>query len=366
MSLYLPEQKLGSRSTEGATSNKFMLKGRQTGAMHRGHSWVFRAESFETMAAWYEDIKMLTEKSPQERNAFVRQHARSVSGSSQKASSVSSDGAMDEEDEEPFSSTTSAIVGGPKQDVLPRRPQGGRFPSKDLIVSAQRGLQAPLSPSSGSSGFADVQDRDVIAAAGALPGSGVGRQYGEDDLSSPTHAERINQFAKEDKVNPYTYETLPDHHALPESHFSTSQAAATGLGGAVLGAAGSELYRKHGEEASVSTPDDYRQQQEHQAAIESPSIAAPDTYQQRSEQQAAIEAAIIAAPDTLAPIPSDSKFMFGGRSTGDLASQNVPNPLETLTSDPLRPTLAAGQNHLSVHSISQLHVPGEFPKGSVS
>jgi hypothetical protein len=52
MSLYLPEQKLGSHSTFGASSNKFMLKGRQTGAMHRGHSWVFRAESYETMLAW--------------------------------------------------------------------------------------------------------------------------------------------------------------------------------------------------------------------------------------------------------------------------------------------------------------------------
>jgi hypothetical protein len=38
MSLYLPEQKLGSHSSEGSSSNKFMLKGRQTGSMHRGHS----------------------------------------------------------------------------------------------------------------------------------------------------------------------------------------------------------------------------------------------------------------------------------------------------------------------------------------
>jgi hypothetical protein len=49
MSLYLPEQKLGSHSSEGSSSNKFMLKGRQTGSMHRGHSWVFRAESYDTM-----------------------------------------------------------------------------------------------------------------------------------------------------------------------------------------------------------------------------------------------------------------------------------------------------------------------------
>ena len=156
MSLYLPEQKLGSHSAEGASSNKFMLKGRQTGSMHRGHSWVFRAESWDTMQAWVSDIEALTSKTPQERNAFVRRHARSASGSSQKTASVSSDGLMDEEDEEPFSASASSVAApAPKQDVLPRRPQpGGRFPS-DLRIDVDRGLQAPLSPSSGSSGFGD-------------------------------------------------------------------------------------------------------------------------------------------------------------------------------------------------------------------
>ncbi|SLM37125.1 Pleckstrin homology-like domain [Lasallia pustulata] len=72
MSLYLPEQKLGSRSGADSSSHKFMLKGRQTGPMHRGHAWVFRAESRDTMLAWFEDIKNLTEKTGEERNAFVR------------------------------------------------------------------------------------------------------------------------------------------------------------------------------------------------------------------------------------------------------------------------------------------------------
>jgi len=232
MSLYLPEQKLGSHSTAGGSSNKFMLKGRQTGSMHRGHSWVFRCESMETMLAWYEDIRALTEKSPQERNAFVRQHARSISGTSQKAGSISSDGVMDEEDEEPFSATASAVMAqGPKQDVLPRRPQGGRFPS-DIQVNtmAQRGLQAPLSPSSGSSGFGDVQDRDIVAAAGNLPGS---HPYGEN--SSPTHAAMVNQYAKEDGVNPYTYQPLSQN-----TRSESEKAVAVGLGGAAIGAAGSE------------------------------------------------------------------------------------------------------------------------------
>lgn len=83
------------------------------------------------MKCRYEDIRTLTEKSPQERNAFVRQHARSVSGTSQRAASISSDGIMDEEDEEPFSAANSAVVaqGGSKQD-LPRRPQPGKAPNQ--------------------------------------------------------------------------------------------------------------------------------------------------------------------------------------------------------------------------------------------
>ncbi len=64
-----------------------MLKGRQTGSMHRGHTWVFRAESYDTMLAWYDDIKSLTETTTEERHAFVRRHARSVSTGSAVAGS---------------------------------------------------------------------------------------------------------------------------------------------------------------------------------------------------------------------------------------------------------------------------------------
>lgn len=95
-----------------------------------------------------------------------------------------------------------------------------------------------------------------------------------------------------------------------------------------------------------------------------------------------MESAPIAAPDTLTPVPSDANFMFGGRSTGDLGgndtfpeqvssemqTQNESNPIESILkplTDDTRPTLAAGQNHMSVQSISQLHVPGEFPKGGL-
>lgn len=170
-----------------------MLKGRQTGSMHRGHSWIFRAETHDTMLAWFHDIKELTEKRGEERNEFVRRtHARTLSSGSMKAASIHSVESGIEEDEAdkvPFSGEQSvrgnsvaegAAVYGDEAYIMddnrsdpgwrpPQRPTpGGRFPS-DLNV--ERGLAAPLSPSSGDS--YDETDRDVIAAAGALPGSGV-------------------------------------------------------------------------------------------------------------------------------------------------------------------------------------------------
>ena len=105
-----------------------MLKGRQSGGMHRGHSWVFRAESYETMMAWFEDIKSLTEKTGAERKAFIRQHARSVSAGSQKAGSISSEGAMeeDEADEVPYSATASQIEPASlQQEKRAERPNPG-------------------------------------------------------------------------------------------------------------------------------------------------------------------------------------------------------------------------------------------------
>lgn len=393
MSLYLAEQKLGSHSNEGGSSNKFILKGRQTGALHRGHSWVFRAETRDTLLAWYEDIKNLTEKSPQERNAFVRQHARSVSGTSQRASSISSDGVMDEEDEEPFSANASAIVGaqGVKQEQ--KRPEpGGRFPS-DLQINAARGSQVPLSPSSGSSNFGGEADNAVVATT-ALPTSGVAHHYGEDpNPASPTHAQMINQAAKEDGVNPYTYEPIQNTNTTRnQQHELPAAATAAGLGGAALGVAGTTAYHDHElrkqreqadtEAAIIAAPDadhvntdQLREQADKEAAM----ISAPDvdTSEVKAQQHTDIEAMAIAAPDM---------NMSGGRSLGDVSAApwfneteetaalraapttttTEPKSVETLL-DPLaqnlgRPTLAAGQNHQSVQSISQLHVPGEFPK----
>lgn len=169
MSLYLPEQKLGSHSQPDSTSHKFMLKGRQTGSMHRGHAWVFRAESHDTMMAWYDDIENLINKTGEARNAFVRRHMRAVSTGSFKASSISSDGVMDEDeaDRTPYSADSVVLSQEPPAttDTQWSRPQpGGRFPSD---VQIDRHLHAPLSPSSGDSSG----DREALVAAGQpVPG----------------------------------------------------------------------------------------------------------------------------------------------------------------------------------------------------
>ncbi|POS88339.1 hypothetical protein EPUL_000007 [Erysiphe pulchra] len=163
MSLNLSEQKLRLFSNSSKTSNKFVLKGRQTGVMHMGHSWVFRCKNYETMISWYETLKDLIDKSPLERNTRVRKHGRSSSGVSQTARSIcSSDGGLDDEDEEPFSTKNSALeTASPNHEALSKRPQaGGRFPSTDLLLNKphQRDTKILYSNSSENSSLGEVQD----------------------------------------------------------------------------------------------------------------------------------------------------------------------------------------------------------------
>lgn len=166
MSLYLPDQKLGSHSEADSSSesHKFMLKGRKTGTMRRGHSWVFRAESHDTMMSWYEDIDSLMSKTGEARNAFVRRHTRTASGNSLQTSPRCS--MLDDEDEAdrtPYASHAAVMnsSNNPEQQssAEPRQP-GGRFPS-DLQID--RHLQVPQSPSSGESSG----DRDLLAVVGS-------------------------------------------------------------------------------------------------------------------------------------------------------------------------------------------------------
>lgn len=167
MSLCLLDQKLGSRSQADASSHKFSLKGRQTGGLHRGHSWVFRAESFDTMKAWYDDIMNLTEKTGEEKTAFVRRHTRSVSGGNRSAPSVSSDGIDDDEaDSKPYAAGAYSQPAENKESVQRRPEPGGRFPS-DMKIDHAKDSQAPSSPTSDSSnGRKELADPQPVTTVG--------------------------------------------------------------------------------------------------------------------------------------------------------------------------------------------------------
>ncbi|RPA98883.1 hypothetical protein L873DRAFT_1686105 [Choiromyces venosus 120613-1] len=178
MSLYLPESSLGKHSEPGAASHKFILKARQTGVLHRDHSWVFRAESHEAMLQWYENIKKLTEVSGEERNAYVAGaiHRRTESATEEpEAEAGSDDWDNDEADQVPYSAEPSAVKETPIESPKPVRPEGGRFPSD---INVNRGLAEPEAVASEGD-----STRSLIAAAGAISGGDYNRP--EEDYTGP-------------------------------------------------------------------------------------------------------------------------------------------------------------------------------------
>ena len=113
------------------------------------------------MLAWYEDVKNLTEKSGEERNAFVRgRHVRSRSQASVR--SVSTDGGLEEDEADQVPYASQSMLNESVRDEPTQRPSpGGRFPS-DLQLD--RNSQAPRPPSSGSSEVGN----DLTSASGGL------------------------------------------------------------------------------------------------------------------------------------------------------------------------------------------------------
>jgi hypothetical protein len=362
MSLYLPEQKLGSHSNEGGSSNKFILKGRQTGTMHRGHTWVFRAESHDTMMAWYEDIKALTEKTPAERSQFVRTHSRSLSRSSRR--SASSDGLADDDDDEPFSAGSQIDVNpGPKQDAMSRRSQpGGRFPS-DIQVNAQRGLQASRSRSSLSSGGhdQDTSDAQLMAAAGALPGSGFppgpqeqdpDRQHGYGYTQQtpidamPSHAALAHEEAQYDGVNPYTSEPVQQQ---PHSQGQDGLYVAPTI-----------IPQSH--QDPVGGADDRLQQSRGLDGVAEP-MATPQPADGQHVNGGVDSVKVLAVgavkqPSALVPTPEPSEVPTTPM-TDDLLLTQTP----TEASFPARPT---SNRNDSVNTISNLPIPGGYPRNSIA
>lgn len=159
------------------------------GATNRSHaSWSlvgFRAESHETMMAWYEDIESLISKTGEARNAYVRRHVRTVSGASAR---TSIDLDEDEADRTPYAAE-AVVLNQERPTSAPREP-GGRFPSD---VQIDRHLQAPLSPSSGESSGG----HDLFAAAGSLP-DGVSFADGNRSISGGEGNQTRNAVGEHD------------------------------------------------------------------------------------------------------------------------------------------------------------------------
>ncbi|KAK4156409.1 hypothetical protein C8A00DRAFT_12614 [Chaetomidium leptoderma] len=329
MSLYLLEQKLGSHSTDGSSSNKFVLKGRQTGPMHRGHKWVFRAESHDTMMAWYDDIKTVTEQTPEERSHLVRASSRSISRSSQR-SSVSSDG-VDDDEEPPFTAITTSVSQQPRQDGLSRRPSGGRFPS-DLQVNAQRGLQVPVSPLSVSSGYGESFNQSDPFTATIAPGSDFGqRPQGE--------VGRARGTGRDD------FQRAPamDGSVSGPVQFPSSAAAAPQRQNAppTNGKYDGPMWA---EPVPIPLPQHYQQ--------------APSTGDSAASEVS---------------VSQGAAAMNGGRNPNKLESRTLEDAEQaqhgmggrtTENETFARPTAAVRSD--SVPTISHLHIPGKYPKGSTA
>jgi hypothetical protein len=360
MSLYLPEQKLGSQSEPGSSSHKFMLKGRQSGSMHRGHSWVFRAETYDTMQAWFSDLKELTEKTGEARNDFVRRsHARTFSGSSMKAPSITSSAdAMedDEADRQAFAGEQSirgnSVAEGLGAGLLAedarseagwrppaQRPSpGGRFPS-DLNV--QRGLQAPVSPS--SEGNLSDRDRDAIANAATLPGSAIPFSNTEErhpELPQPgpilgAPAEQHYTPGVHPNVVPTSVGAIPGN----QSQYGDWMAPiAAGAGGAAVGAGVAHHYAEKNDRPIVENIDNVERQMDGATAVP--------------------EYGTSSAP---IPVVAVTSGVNTARSNNDLSTVSTQDTAPTEYSSS-RPAFGKQPTAKSVSTISDLHMPGEFPR----
>ena len=371
MSLPLADQKLGSHSGPESTSHKFMLKGRQSGGIHRGHAWVFRAESYDTMLAWFEDIKNLTEKTGAERSEFIRRsHARSLSAGSNKAGSISSDGMdEDEADEVPYSATASQAEIPAQKEKLPERPNpGGRFPS---ALNVNRDSLVPGAPSSPSSS----DDREIVAAAGALPGSGIpfgdsGHQVqtGDDEtnatrgeLAGASTAPQLEQAQNglSSHQGQYPGATLERHDS---KYGDWMGPAAASVGGGAISAAGIEAYRQQQVQNKVAIQEE-KQQPGLQAVDDAPQVTAQAPLGVKKSVDQPLNSAIITEVSPAATYDTSSTADKGVSTALEGSTSKLADPALPIKDLADRPPL---ESHTSVATISELHVPGEFPWGSVA
>ena len=389
------------------------------------------------MMAWFADIRELTETTSEQRNAFVRRtHARSMSGNSFKPASIggSSDGGMeeDEADRVPMSTEQSmrgdsvpagdrtAIAGGVGLGAAaayegddarseagwrpPQRPSpGGRFPSE---VNVDRGLQVPLSPSSGEG---SDPDREALAAAGGLPGSGVpfaGHNQNAIDAqqTTPTRPSRSQQAAPAssaypaNQLQPTTYPNNQVQHPNIIGHSSGQPylsntdnegewlaPIAAGAGGAALGAGA--VHHRNQQKETQHTADPVPQEMD--AVGISPSadaVAAPIPIVNHAEETS-VSAVSDDSPtvthagtasthgDSISTVPTSvhadnsttPNSYFDKNGTGTAQHTNADSSTGQVLTPPVGKVEALGIRPLvttaqSTNTISDLHVPGEFPK----
>ena len=275
--------------------------------------------------------------------------------------------------------------------------RGGRFPS---TLNINRDSQVPHSPSSPSSS----DDRENLAATSALPGSGVpfghsGKQVqaGDDETNTargqlggasgaPLHTDKFSPTAHQQQYD----NVAPQHSNLPtavDAEYSHSPVPAEGVssdglgavtygqwqqpslphhierhdskygdwmpgaaGGAVLGAAGMEAYRHNqGQKRRVS--------QDEQPGSQPVEVAGHTQQQVAQPVHGAISAAMPSSTST-------------GHNTASSTSQGTSKTTHGSTVDPAAPIKDLAdrpllESHSSVVTVSELHVPGEFPRGSI-
>lgn len=466
MSLHIPDQKLGSHSNTGSSSHKFMIKGRQSGGIHRGHAWIFRAESHDTMLAWYDDIKNLTEKTGEERNAYIRQHARSVSAGSNKALSSSDDGVMDEDeaDQVPYSTTASQRDLSPAVVQRPQRPSpGGRFPSAiatdrtsqvmlppsspssseghDFVarsetppgpplphkvlsvpahtgdetsvtghksdgMSAKRGLpgQTETHPRDSYTPISQVQEYNGLSVnQGPLPVEYPGSEYytdpvraegvGSDGPGLVSYGALPSSQPKSESI-PRSFTPQPSRH---DSQYGDWMAPAAGAGGLAFGAGSVAAYKHHQEQKGKGKERESGNRIEQVQTVEPTTLdqvpAATNTRQEPESEPAGVEPSVYPTPTSTQPLPpnvawatesmgsvvepdqirsTDATLTAADHSrSAPFATQGLSpvaeQPGPGLTNDPAAPIKALAnrpilKSHASVATISDLHVPGEYPR----
>lgn len=371
------------------------------------------------MLAWYSDISNLIEKTGDERNAYVRRHTRSMSAGS--ARSVSSDGGLeeDEADQVPFS-TQQSMLNQPTQEAepAPRPSPGGRFPSD---IQVNRDLQAPVGPSSGSS---SEVGNDLATASGGLQGTYSPYQtdlnrYDQYDQYQHYQQPRPNQAYNQDtygyntdnlypqttpipapvqQQNSYYANNPPTNTALNE-HKSTMSSAqdptqtqsvqaqrlayprqqslerhdstygnwmAPAAGGATLGALGTGAYTHH------QNQDLQNQQQSQLPLIDRTQTATelkpnptaqplPDGHPDHTAPLtnpvfAPIPVTSEREPDSLTTTPSTAHQPFLGGPEAALAAAASE---KGVNGGPVNPGMKRQNTDFSV---SDLHVPGQYPK----